>query len=321
MILPSLPHRPALAAALALLAGACADEAPAPPPNLVLITVDTLRADHLGAYGHERATSPNLDALADDGVRFDAPVAPSPWTLPSLTSIHTGLYPSEHGAVRKDTRLADETGTLAEALQGAGYRTIGLVANVLASEQYGLDRGFDHFDASPTWTEDPSGSSELLTHLARGALDDVVAAGDEPFFLWVHYFDPHSPYLAHPRFCFADPSWPAPLTNRELTALRTEIASLPNAANLPAGQHARDLYDEEVAHTDEWIGVLLEALEAIDSERVTVIAMTSDHGEAFYEHEAFGHGKWVYDELVRLPLILGGDLDPGLAGTVVEAPV
>ena len=131
-------------------AGSCRphEDGPNPQPNLVLITVDTLRADHLGCYGHSRPTSPRIDRLAESGLLFERAIAPAPWTLPSVATLHTSLFPREHGALRAKSPLRPELTTLAEVLRDVGYSTIALVTHLFVSRRYGFEQGFHTFDES-----------------------------------------------------------------------------------------------------------------------------------------------------------------------------
>jgi arylsulfatase len=271
--------------------------------DIVVITVDTLRADHLSCHGHERRTSPRIDALAAEGVRFRHAISQAPWTLPAMATLHTGLYPSEHLAVRNDTSIHQDAGTLAEALRSAGYHTVGVISHYFVGSKYGFARGFVEFDESSIGEDDVTNSAEV-THRA---LQQVEAApGDAPFFLWVHYFDPHYVYLRHPEIGFADdysgPLRSVPLT---LTALE-ELQEKPEVSQEDL-QYIKDVYDEEIASTDHWIGELLDGVRGVRGARPTLIVLTADHGEYFLERGRFGHGLDIFEELVHVPLIIAGD--------------
>lgn len=232
---------------------------------------------------------------------FDRALSPAPWTLPSLASVHTGLYPREHAAVGADTALSSEVTTLAEALKGAGYRTVGVVSNLFLTRRYGLGQGFDTFDESLVAGHEAVTSPDLT----RAAISHIEKLTDGPYFLWVHYFDPHHSYVAHPQYAFADPAGPTRLTFEELQAAEPAL----NDSGIPdpfSVAQVQALYDEEIAFTDAAIGDLVRGIEALSSGGSTLFALTSDHGEYFMERGRFAHGRDVYDELIRVPLILWG---------------
>ncbi|HEX6851929.1 MAG TPA: sulfatase-like hydrolase/transferase [Candidatus Polarisedimenticolaceae bacterium] len=280
-----------LAAALTLsLAATPAAAPPPPPPSVLLITLDTTRADHLGCYGATFASTPNLDALAKSGVKFEQALSPAPLTLPSHATILTGLAPRRHG-VRDNAgfKLKDGIPTLAETFSKHGRRTAAFVASAVLDRSGGLDRGFEVYDdgvrrgprAAYDWKERP----------ASAVTDAAVAwigSGEKPFFLWVHYFDPHQPYLA-----------PEPYESR-----------FPDRP-----------YDAEVAFMDAEIGRLLAAARAKSASHLLVVA-AGDHGESLGEHGEPTHGVFVYQATQRVPLIVaghgvGGLRDPSSAATPV----
>lgn len=284
-------------------------------PNIVLISIDTVRADHLNAYGYDRGTSPRIAELARTGVLFENAYSQAPWTLPALASMNTSLYPSEHNATGVQTALGKEVVTLAEALSAEGYFTMGVVAHGFAGRKHGMAQGFDRFDE----TQDRGHlavTSEPLNKIAARFLTEV---DERPWFLWVHYFDPHYAYIRHPEHGFAEGytgKLPAKLEVQRLN--RARHRSQISADDLA---YIRAVYDEEIAHTDRWIGDLLDKLPVGEEDRPTVTIVTADHGEYFLERGRFFHGKDVYDELVAVPLVIGGDLDDDLRGLRVAEPV
>jgi len=248
--------------------------------NLLLVTLDTTRADRLGCYGHESALTPRLDALAADGIRFDAAAAHTPLTLPSHASILTGLNPPSHGARTNGFYVLDERHrTLAEILSAAGYQTAAVIAAVVLDRRFGLEQGFDRFDDSPvamTAEARFSDASRRAPDVTRAALEAADAfAPDSPFFLWAHYFDPHAPY---------DP--PADLASR-----------------FPADRSGR--YDAEIAAMDHAIGDLLDGLAARAHLERTLVVVIGDHGEGFPgPHEERTHGLLVFEDTMRIPFLV-----------------
>jgi arylsulfatase A-like enzyme len=296
---------------LTFVASSCTPRvvAPRPQPNIVLITIDTLRADHLGIYGHTRPSSPSVDRLAETGLLFERALSAAPWTLPSMASLHTSLYPPEHGAIGARTRLPDDVTTLAESLQGVGYDTMGFVTHVFVSRRYGLAQGFRAFDESLVLGHDAVTSQDLTKNVLRY----LRREGREPFFLWVHYFDPHFSYVRHPEFGFLPADSPDRLGYDDLRVAEPVLrgGAFPDRFSL---ETVEGIYDEEIAFTDAAIGRLLEGIERMSLDRPTVTVLTADHGEYFMERGRFGHGRDVYDELVHVPLIISGDIDEELKG-------
>jgi len=256
----------------------------------VLVTIDTLRADRVGAYGDGAARTPTLDAVAASGIRFEQAVAPTPLTLPSHTSLMTGLAPPEHG-VRHNSffSLREEIPTLAEHMRGAGYATAAFVGAFVLDSGFGLDRGFDTYDddvsqrhATPTGF---SYAERTADRVVESALRWLTNAPDR-FFLWVHLYDPHANYEPPERY----------------------LAALDG-----------DAYAGEIAFADAQIGRLLRAVTTRWEPSRLVVAVTSDHGESLGEHGEPSHAYTIYDATQRVPLLLMG---PGLAaGAVVDEPV
>lgn len=255
-----------------LLSGASSGQ-----PPVILITIDTLRADRLSSYGSDRVATPHLDRLATEGIRFANASSTVPFTLPAHSSIMTGLYPPSHG-VRENVGyvLASELVTIAERFRDAGYRTGGFVSAFVLDARWGIGRGFDtyvdDFDldamAGANLGSVQRAGPETIAH-ALEWLDGV--GGEEPFFLWLHLFDPHDPY---------DPPEP----------FRSEYQGRP--------------YDGEVAYTDSLIGEFRAALEERGLFDGSVIVLTSDHGEGLGDHGESYHGFFVYDSTVHVPLIV-----------------
>lgn len=314
----SLLRCPARALWLAvLLLGALGCHGPAvDPPHIVLITIDTLRADHLQAYGYDRQNSPRTLEFAAGGIRFENAVAQAPWTLPSLASIHTSRYPSEHGADHIRHVLSDEAETVAEVLQRSGYQTRAAVTHRFAGRSYGLHQGFDEIDE----TCDMGHAAVTSAELTSIALDQFRSRDRGPVFLWAHYFDPHFSYHLSPATA-ADQSDPTPEMFTVPVMLR--LAHRLREGTAPAGvlQRIVGAYDAEIAFTDESIGHLVDGVLAAAEGHPTIFFLTSDHGEYFMERGRFGHGKDLHRELVQVPLLIFGDVEESIRGSVVRAPV
>ncbi|MEM7052884.1 MAG: sulfatase, partial [Acidobacteriota bacterium] len=271
-----------LSALLLLCALSCTP--PAARWSVLLVTFDTTRADHLGAYGHQAARTPVLDRLAAEGVLFEQALAPVPITLPSHSSLMTGKVPPAHG-VRDNGLfvLGEEQVTLAERLRGAGYRTAAAIGAYPLLARFGIAQGFELFDDHlGTPYEDLYGQRVLpkerlffderpAARVNAAALPWLEDHADEPFFLWLHYFDPHHPH---------EP--PAPYDQL----------------------FAHDLYDGEIAYADESLGKVIEHLERLGVADRTVVVMTSDHGEGRGEHEETTHSLLTYQSTLHVPLIV-----------------
>lgn len=285
-----------------------------PQPDLVLITIDTLRADRLDLYGAERETAPGMTALAADGITFERAISQAPWTLPAMASIHTSLFPGQHGAIQVNRRLGKKTITLAEVLAQNGYRTAAVVSHLFCSRRFGFGQGYERFDQTNLATEKDV-TSERLTKVA---LKSYGTFGEGPRFLWVHYFDPHFSYLRHPEYGYAD-GYEGPLGDEvsfgDLGGLE---GAAPGQISPDDARYALAVYDEEIRHTDLWIAALVRGIREAAGDRKVVFVVTSDHGEFFSERGRFGHGKDLYPELVHVPLILAGDLPGGERGVRVE---
>jgi arylsulfatase A-like enzyme len=334
-------------APLAAWPGPAASRPAARAPGLVLVSIDTLRADHLGAYGHSRDTSPNLDALARGGTLFENVFAQSHWTLPSHATMLTGQSPLVHGAIDLDDVLPSGIGTLAERLRARGFRTAAFVGGNRYSfigAKRGFDRGFETYAHYPHPGRFRSGRLlRLLDHLRMrqvrhhvgnaaaetdAALRWLAVRGDEPFFLFLHFYDVHSkthrlPYEApepwREAFCPDDlrglggcDAEGRCATDR-LRAIWEGRSPEPDAAEF---ERLRCLYDGSVAFVDAQLGRLLDGIERLGLDGRTLVAATADHGEAFFEHGHPLHTN-LFDEVLRVPLILRG---PGVpAGQRVAA--
>jgi len=274
------------------------------PPNILLISIDTLRRDHLGCYGYRRATTPCIDKLARRGVLYERPNSTSSWTLPAHTSLLTGLYPAFHGVQDDGVSLPEEIPTLAGNLKSDGYRTLAVVSHLYVSSRFGLNRGFDVFDDELI---DGGVRNPVAAEVVDRALARMPSAESaEPWFAFLHFFDPHWDYSPPPPFDrrFTVPSYRGPIdgTMRSMTPYLVPGRRM-GAADL---QHLIDLYDGEIAYVDAQIGRLLDELDSRHLLENTVIVLTGDHGEEFKEHGLLGHGQTLYAEQLRVPLIIAG---------------
>jgi arylsulfatase A-like enzyme len=304
--------RVVLAAGLALTAG-CGPSRPAPPQRLVLISVDTLRADHLGSYGYGRPTSPGIDALAREGVLFEDVSAPSPWTLPSHASLLTGLYPSRHGLKAHDRYLPSTVPTLAALLGRAGFVTAGVVNSYNLGPRFGLDRGFQEF----VYVEEVADQVEPSTRITDQAMAWLRQHRDRRLFVFVHYYDVHSDYRSRPRYeeQFVSPyQGRADGTTAQLMAFREGRGRLDDKD----AAHLIDLYDAGIRQMDDEVHRLVSFLRDEKLLDGTLLVLTSDHGEEFLERGGVLHGRTQFQEVMRVPLLMRG---PGLpAGRRDPAP-
>lgn len=267
-------------------------------PNIVLITIDTLRADHLGAYGYERNTSPNIDKLAEKGILFENAYSQAPWTLPFMVSMNTSLYPQEHGVTDKKYKLSNSMTTIAEYMSNNFYKTIGIVSNRFLTPQYGLSQGFDIFKLKFSRNH---GTEKTSAKITDTAIKYISIYKNDKFYLWIHYMDPHAKYMKHPEFGYSS-GYLGKLSTGRLTPgkLNRMIPKLTQADI----QYVKDLYDEEISFTDKHIGRFIDALGKFGLTDKTVIIITADHGEEFLDKSKFGHGISLYQELIHVPLII-----------------
>ena len=286
-----------------------------PVRRIVLVVVDTLRADRLSCYSSEAPATPHIDALAGEGILFEAARASAPFTLPSVCTILTGVPPTVHRVRDPTDALPRGLTTLAERLRGAGYRTAAFVRNPWLRPLADFDRGFEEFHFL-SWERPPSALAEILLRelasdvyrpVSRGAEQARLARRwierhrDEDFFLWLHFLDPHAPY-APPRE-LAPPGQPPPRIGRSFRdAVSVRTGNL--VPDLDERRWIEGLYDGEVRYLDACVGEITAELKRLGIYDDTLIVLTSDHGEEFWEHGGFEHGQSMFDELLRVPLIL-----------------
>jgi arylsulfatase A-like enzyme/Flp pilus assembly protein TadD len=264
------------------------------PPNLLVVTLDTLRADHVGAYGYVRARTPRLDGLAARGLRFERATTVVPLTLPAHSSLFTGAFPGRHG-VRDNGGyyLGAEQETLAEVLRGRGYRTGGFVSGFVLDSRWGIDQGFErYFDDFDLSRFEQQAGMDAIQRPGGETVDEALRWLAEergrPFLLWVHLYDPHTPYAAPPEY----------------------------ARRFPRTLHGA--YDAEIAYADAQLGRLVDGLDRDGRLDRTVVAVLGDHGEMLGEHGEATHGFFVYDAAVRIPAVIAA---PGVAPRVVRDQV
>lgn len=315
--------------------------APGARPNVMLILIDTLRADHLSFYGYPRATSPALSRMAERGVIFDRAVAQAPWTKPSVASLLTGTHVHRHGVVWRPDVLGSQLLTLAETMRHGGYQTAAFSSNPWVTPEFGFDQGFDSFFQSATssgiqltilfrllsrvenrlrallhvsydlsswlrrWTEtNPENwqRDELLTDAVTKWLFEPK---DAPFFAYVHFIGPHTPYSPPSPYpnLFRDASWDGkepptvpPTRARSIFATARSLDDLERSMLISQ-------YDASIAYTDALVERILKAMEERDLLENTLVIVTADHGEEFYEHGNWQHGRQMYDEVIRVPLV------------------
>jgi len=292
-----------------------AEQAPA-PFNVLLIGVDTLRADHLSAFGYDRPTTPNLAAMADQGVRFSQTRSQAPWTLPSFSSIMTSLYPSVHGAGRGGhdewTPIDPTTTALAEILSRVGYETQGIVANGLISPSYGLDQGFESY--SFAWKMESATSDEPKVSAF------VEEHTTTPWLLFWHIMDPHLPYSTEDSYreAFTDPDYEGRFLGRRGAYVPFEVLDPrpgrrwfvhegpPPPPDLEENDRAfvHDYYDAELAEMDAAVGRVLDAVRSSGQWDRTIIGFVADHGEGLGDHNHYHHGYTLFDDQVHIPMIL-----------------
>lgn len=310
-----LGHRGAILA-LALLLGSCGAPGARAPRLVLLLSVDTLRADHLGAFGGPADLTPNLDALARSSLRFANAYAPASHTLPSVSTLLTGLYPEELGVWSNESVLPSATTTLASSLRTAGWNTAAVVSNWILRRGAGLSGGFDHYDDELHEIEAARPLPERIagetTDAALRALDACLPDRAARCFLWVHYQDPHGPYTppAGERERFLARESAAPGGARELPVLPGPFGpgGIPSYQVVGARRDVgfyRAGYDGEIAYLDRELGRLLAAVRERGLEDDAVIAFTADHGESLGEDDTwFAHGEFLSDAQVRVPLLI-----------------
>lgn len=282
-------------------------------PNVLLIVVDTLRRDHLSCYGHETITSPAIDALARESVVYSRAYSQAPWTTPSIGSLLSSRYPTALGIKGDRSALAPQLFLLPEALQAAGYETAAVVSHSFCSSRWGFAQGFSAFDESNVLGHSAV-TSEGVTERGIAFLESRRQT-TEPWFLWLHYFDPHCAFVEHEEPSQRPESYTGRVRSgqlyRELWQARRELT--PEDYN-----ELRRLYKSEIRHTDAQIGRVLEQLKQSGALDNTIVVLTADHGEEFGDHGSLGHARTLYEELIGVPLMVRF---PGVSPTTIDQPV
>jgi arylsulfatase A-like enzyme len=261
--------------------------------NIILISVDTLRADRLGSYGYSRNTSPNIDKLIASGVRFTRASTNVPLTGPAFCSLFTSRYPHQTGATRNGMPMMETEVSVTQILKDQGYTTAAVLSNwPLKAHLSGLEPGFDLYDddfSKKRWLV--FNDERDATGVTDNAIEWLDGAPKKPFFLWAHYSEPHAPYISHKGFDFSS------VGKRDEAQMRT------------------DNYDSEIAYTDNEIGRLLEKIDAMGLRSNSLIIFVADHGESLGEHGYVGHGRNLYEPCMNIPFAMAG---PGIPSGVRE---
>jgi len=296
------------------------------PRNVILLSADALRADHLSCYGYHRETSPVLDEFAEESIRFENAYSASSHTREAVPALLTGKYPD----VAVDSKYQLATETIASTLSQEGYATAGFHSNPFVSRAYGFDEGFDHFD------DDLHLGQNKLVALAQRAFDKLrnrhyaraeeinerswewldSLDQEEPFFLWNHYMDTHGPY--EPPGEYATLYTDRTVSDRDAQSLYQRAIDDPESITDEERQLLIDLYDAEIRYNDERIGEFLEELRRRDLLENSLLVVTADHGDAFGEHGYYEHPRFLHDEITHVPLFVR---EPGGTNRTVSTPV
>jgi len=317
------PLRPVLPCFLAAALSACGGDrvdagsgaaAHIERPNVLLILIDGLRADHVGCYGYPRDTTPALDALAGRGRRYLDVITPAPWSAPAMASLLAGRYPSSVDLTDLAAPLSGEVTLLPERARERGYSTAAVVSHGFVSARWSLDQGFEKFvlveSREPGQPGQPEGparpTSSAVTDAALGLMNQL---GQGPFLLLAHYADPMPDWLEIQGFSFADPAYAG-----DLVPGTPHAELLRRLPEMDESDRARVVahYDAELAYTDSQVGRLLAGLRARGRDADTLVVLTSTHGMELFDHGELGDAKTLYDELIHVPLVIAGPgVEPG----------
>ncbi len=285
--------------------------------HVILLTIDTLRADFVSCYNAQNSRTPNIDSVAEDGIRFENAMVTSPWTLPSFASLFTGLSPDVHMTTKVNHRLPDSLTTIAEVMKNNGYLTASIGLNKVLTENYGTQQGFRQRCFYPKSSRGESYAAELLrqlfsrrfaekattTDLTDHTIDWLQTHKENDFFLWLHYYDPHLPYSPPQKYLPSlklDQNIGNALDEDERISIRSGTL-VPDAVER---EWIRQLYIGEVHYVDDNIGRIVQALRDLGIYDDCLLIVLSDHGEEFWEHQGFAHGHTLYQELLHVPFII-----------------
>jgi len=272
-------------------------------PNVLLISLDSLRADHVSAYGYHRATTPALDKLAAEGIRYDNAISTSSWTLPTHLTMFTSRYQVSHGVVHDTNVLDPGIPVLGEIMKAAGYSTAGFVSAPYVAAMYGYARGMDEYlDLSAAHEHRSLARKAIVApDINTNALRWLDDHADEPFFLFLHYFDIHYDYVPPaPYDTMFDPEYEGDMDGTDFIERKDVNRNMP-ARDL---EHILALYDGEIRFTDEHVGRVLARIDQLGLRDNTLVIVVSDHGDEFFEHGNKGHHRTLYQEVLRVPLIV-----------------
>jgi arylsulfatase A-like enzyme len=287
-------------------------------PNVLLISIDTLRPDHLGCYGYARPTSPRLDQLASEGVLFENAISSTSWTLPAHAALFTSLADSVHGCYDTSRKLPSNLVTLAERFAAEGYKTVGFFSGPYLHPAFGLDQGFEHYENCTSYAQAMEGrpiadwgqDTDIMRSSHRDITNPIVYKAvkswldlnrDSKFFVFIHMWDVHFDFIPPPPYdTMFDPNYTGQVTGEDFLFDESINEDMPqrDLAHLIA------LYDGEIRWTDHHVGVILDDLKRAGLLDKTVVAVTSDHGTEFFEHRQKAHRKTLFDEVIRIPLIV-----------------
>ena len=296
-------------------------------PNVLFLSIDSLRADHVGSYGYERDTTPVIDALAENGLLFERTYSTTSWTLPAHTAMLTGLPDSAHGVVSVDDRLPDGLVTLAEIFQNAGYKTAGFYSGPFLSREFGFAQGFEQYIDCTSYGLDSDDKKATRAH-QQSHVDitnpnifwkvshELTRNDERPFFYFIHFWDVHYDLIPPPPFDrMFFPEYKGSFKGHNFRH-NPDFKVGMNRADF---RHVIALYDGEIRFTDTTISMILDRMRAMGALENTLVVVTSDHGEEFLEHGNKGHRRTLYEEVTRVPLVfhMPGTLKPKR----IKAPV
>jgi arylsulfatase A-like enzyme len=269
-------------------------------PNIILIIVDTLRADHLGSYGYGRNTTPNMDRLSSNSILFKNAISHAPWTEPSIGSILTSQYPSVLGIKQDPVVISNKFITLAELLKENGYKTKGIISGTYVSSKLGFDQGFDFYNEDHA--KEDENTHIVSPFLVKKAVSFLEKNRDNKFFLFIHDFDPHYNYIQHQKYNYYPDYNGSFYSNQDIKELWKKAPYMKKNDI----SYIKALYDSEISFTDEFINRLLENLKGLGLYENTLIVLTADHGEEFLERGDYwiGHTKKLYKEQLHVPLMI-----------------